>query len=76
MVVDLSGVESIDSAGLGELVLAHMWAEAAGYELKFASPNRAVRYLFQQTNLNSVFDLYASIPEAMAAMHQGSAELA
>src|ERR1700741_2641556 len=29
MVVDLAGVESVDSAGLGELVLTHMWAEAA-----------------------------------------------
>jgi anti-anti-sigma regulatory factor len=26
MVVDLTGVESVDSAGLGKLVLLHMWA--------------------------------------------------
>ena len=34
MVLDLAEVESVDSAGLGELVLLHMWAEAAGYALK------------------------------------------
>src|SRR6266853_1630249 len=28
MVVDLAGVDSVDSGGLGELVLTHMWAEA------------------------------------------------
>jgi anti-anti-sigma regulatory factor len=38
MVVDLAGIDSVDSGGLGELVLTHMWAEAAGYTLKFACP--------------------------------------
>lgn len=70
MVVDLAGVDSVDSSGLGELVLTHMWAEAAGYTLKFASPRKSVRHLFEITNLVSVFDVYASVPEAMAAMAQ------
>ena len=69
MVVDLSGVKAADSAGLGELVMAHMWAEAAGYDLRFASPNKTVRYLLELTNLVSVFDIYASVPEAVAAMY-------
>jgi len=68
MVVDLAAVDSVDSAGLGELVLLHMWAEAAGYTLKFASPNKSLRHLFELTNLAAVFDVYASVPEAMAAM--------
>jgi anti-sigma B factor antagonist len=68
MIVDLSGVESINSAGLGELVLTHMWAEAAGFELKFAGPRKSVRQLFELTNLVSIFDLYSSVPEAMAAI--------
>ncbi len=68
MVVDLAGVDSVDSGGLGELVLTHMWAEAAGYTLKFACPKKSVRHLFEITNLVSVFDVYASVPEAMEAM--------
>ncbi|MFY9561054.1 MAG: STAS domain-containing protein [Terriglobales bacterium] len=68
MVVDLAGVEAVDSAGLGELVLLHMWAEAAGYSLKLASPHKSVRHLFELTNLVSVFDAYGSVAEAMAAM--------
>jgi anti-sigma B factor antagonist len=71
MIVDLSGVESIDSAGLGELVLTHMWAEAAGFELKFAGPRTAVLELFELTNLVSIFDIYPGVPEAMAAMSPG-----
>ncbi len=70
MVINLAGVDSVDSGGLGELVLTHMWAEAAGYTLKFASPKKAVRNLFEVTNLVSVFDIYGSVPEAMAAMAQ------
>ncbi len=70
MVVDLAGVDSVDSGGLGELVMTHMWAEAAGYTLKFACPKKSVRHLFEITNLVSVFDIYASVPEAMAAMVQ------
>ncbi len=70
MVVNLAGVDSVDSGGLGELVLTHMWAEAAGFTLKFACPKKSVRHLFEITNLVSVFDVYASVPEAMAAMIQ------
>jgi anti-anti-sigma factor len=70
MVVDLAGVDSIDSGGLGELVLTHMWAEAAGHTLKFACPSKSVRHLFEVTHLVSVFDVYASVPEAMTAMVQ------
>ena len=68
MVVDLAGVDAVDSGGLGELVLTHMWAEAAGYTLKYASPRKSVRRLFESTNLAAVFDVFDSVPEAMAAM--------
>ena len=69
MVVDLAGVEVVDSAGLGELVLLHMWAEAAGFSLKFASPRNSVRRLLELTNLSAVFDAYGSVNEAMAATY-------
>jgi len=76
MVVNLAEVTTFDSDALGELVLTHMWAEAAGYELKYASPSDAVRRLFETTNLVSVFDVYASVPEALTAMHQEEVQLA
>ena len=74
MVVDLAGVDSIDSGALGELVLTHMWAEAAGDIVMFASPRKSVRHFLETTNLLSVFDVYASVPEAIAAMVLDEAE--
>ena len=70
MVVDLAAVHALDSGALGELVMTHLWAEAAGYTLIFASPSNAVRGLFESTNLVSVLDVYASLDEALAAMRQ------
>jgi anti-sigma B factor antagonist len=70
MVVDLAGVEMVDSAGLGELVLLHMWAEAAEYTLKFASPRKSVRQRLELTNLVSVFDAYPSVADAIASIYQ------
>jgi anti-anti-sigma factor len=75
MVVDLAGIDSVDSGGLGELMLTHMWAEAAGYTLKFASPRKSVLDLFEITNVVSVFDVYASVPQAIEAMCQEEAQL-
>lgn len=68
LVVDLAGVISLDSGALGELVVTQMWAEAAGYEVKFASPTDSVRRLFEATNLESVLDVYSTAEDALEAM--------
>jgi anti-anti-sigma regulatory factor len=70
MVLDLSEVQALDSGALGELVMTHMWAEAAGYALPFACPSNPIRALLESTNLVSVFDVYASVEDAIVAMRQ------
>jgi len=70
MIVDFSAVQSLDSDALGELVMIHLWAEAAGYALPFASPSDSLRDLFENTHLISIFDVYASVDEAIRAMRQ------
>jgi len=69
MVVDLAAVRSLDSGALGELVLTHMWAEAAGYELRFSSPTEPIQQLFESTNLISVFNVYATVEDALETLH-------
>lgn len=76
MVVDLASITSLDIDALGELVLTHMWAEAAGYELRFSNPTDSVRRLFESTNLISVFDLHSTVESALAAMSQAEPQSA
>ncbi|HZQ22031.1 MAG TPA: STAS domain-containing protein [Terriglobales bacterium] len=64
VILDVSEVDTIDSAGLGELVLLHMWSEGNGCPIRIAGPNARIRNLLQITNLVSVFRLYASVEEA------------
>ena len=67
VVLDLSGVSSIDSAGIGELAFLHTWARSQNAELKCASPSPLVRDLLDLTNLDSVLEIHSSIDEALAA---------
>ncbi len=67
VVLDLGGVSSIDSAGIGELVLLHSWARSKNADLKCASPSPLVRELLDLTNMDSVLDIHPSLGEALAA---------
>jgi anti-sigma B factor antagonist len=67
IVLELSGVEMIDSAGLGELVVILMWAQASRRSIKLAAPPNNVRELLQLTNLASVFEIHPTVDEAVLA---------
>lgn len=67
VVLDLSGVQSIDSAGIGELVFLHTRAQSQNADLKCASPSRFVRGLLDLTNVDSVLEIHPSVGEALAA---------
>jgi anti-anti-sigma regulatory factor len=73
VVLDLSGVTSIDSAGIGELAFLHTWARAQNADLKFASPTPFVRDLLGLTNLDSVLEIHPSLCEALAAFQSAEA---
>ena len=65
VVLDLEGVQGVDSAGLGELVVAHISAEEQGKTVKMVGANRAVSELFELTNLISVLAMYPNVAAAM-----------
>lgn len=70
LVLDLSGVESIDSAGIGELALVQTWAKEQDAELKCAGPNSLVRTLLDLTNLDSVLEVHPSIDSALESFRE------
>jgi anti-anti-sigma factor len=67
VVLDLSGVSSIDSAGIGELILLHTRAQSQKAEMKYASPRPMVREVLGLTNVDSVLEIHASVCDALAA---------
>ncbi|HVI06905.1 MAG TPA: STAS domain-containing protein [Candidatus Binatia bacterium] len=71
VVLDLGGVSSMDSAGIGELVFLHTWAQARKADLKCANPGPLVRDLLHLTNLNSVLEIHPSVHEALEAFQPG-----
>jgi anti-sigma B factor antagonist len=73
VVLDLSGVSSIDSAGIGELVFLHTSAQSQNADLKYASPSLLVRELLDLTNLDSILEIHPSVCEALAAFQPAEA---
>jgi len=68
LILDLQGVSAIDSAGLGELVALHMWAQANCCLLKMVGLSSRIRRLLEMTNLTSVFEIYATEADAIAEL--------
>jgi anti-sigma B factor antagonist len=57
ILLNLSGVDFIDSAGLGELVRTHASIHNHGGQLKLVNPSRTVYDLLRVTKLDRVFDI-------------------
>jgi|SRR5437868_6795786 len=57
ILLNLEGVDFIDSAGLGELVRAHASVRAHDGQLKLVRPNANVQQLLQISKLDRVFEI-------------------
>jgi anti-sigma B factor antagonist len=57
IVLNLSGVDFVDSSGLGELVRTHTSVRHHGGQLKIASPSKNVADLFRMTKLDRVLEI-------------------
>jgi anti-sigma B factor antagonist len=67
IVVDLSGVDRIDSTGMGLLVRFLSRLRNKGGDLRLSSPSQFVRKLLAATRLDSVFLVYTSDYNAIAS---------
>jgi anti-anti-sigma factor len=70
LVLDLSGVSSMDSAGIGELALLQTWALERNVNLKCAGANSLVRTLLDLTNLDTVLEVHPSIESALESFRE------
>ena len=67
LVLDLSGVEYIDSAGLSALLLAQRQQVHHHGDMRIAGASDDVRSLLSLTALDRVFPMYETVEEALAA---------
>ena len=63
LVVDFSGVQFMDSSGLGTLVGSLKYMGAGGV-IEIAAPCDAVRKVLRLTRMNKVFNVLDSVPSA------------
>lgn len=67
IVINMHGVQYIDSGGLGTLVGLYSSARAVGGELKLASLNAKTLELLHITKLHTVFDVHHTETQAVLA---------
>lgn len=67
VVLEFSDVKAMDSAGIGELVLVHMQAQAFECAIRLAAPRPQVQGLLELTNVASLFEIYPTLESALAS---------
>lgn len=67
LVVDLDGVDFLDSTGLGVLVNARKRITGAGGRFSVASSNPRITKLFSITGLDELFDIHPDTDSAVSA---------
>jgi anti-sigma B factor antagonist len=67
LVIDLSGVSYIDSAGLAALIQAMQKVEAYGGKFRLAGLQETVRSIFEISRLDQVFQIFPDAEGALAA---------
>ena len=67
ILIDLGGVTTMDSSGVGELVSAYTTVTNRGGKLKLANIPSKVSDILQITQLIQVFEVYDSVAEAVGS---------
>ncbi len=67
VVVDLTGVDFIDSSGLGSLIALLKRISERGGDMKIAGLQKKVRMVFEITRAFKVFDIFENADEALHA---------
>lgn len=71
LVIDLSGVDFLDSTGLGVIVGLLKRVRTHDGELAVAGAENHVRKVFDITRISDVLPMYATVDEACAAIANG-----
>lgn len=70
VVLNASGVSTIDSSGVGELVASFSSLKRNGGSLKIATPSKFVREVLQITRLPTIIEVHETVEAALAAFEK------
>jgi anti-sigma B factor antagonist len=74
IILNFSQVNSIDSAGVGELAGAYVPVKSKGGELKFLNPTKKVHDMLKITQLDRVFAVYIDEQTAIRSFSESAGE--
>ena len=72
LILDMSGVPFVDSAGLGTLVAMYLRAQKTMCKLVLAGVNDQVKALAEMTQVSQFFPIYPTVKDAQTALSQQS----
>jgi anti-sigma B factor antagonist len=67
LILDMGGVNYMDSSGVGELTGAYISAKNKGSELKLLNLTKKIDDLMQITKLSTIFEIYTDEAEALGS---------
>jgi anti-sigma B factor antagonist len=65
IIVDLSGLQIITSAGLGALLKLHRKAQELNCDLRLAAPQPAIEDVLRTSRLDHIFNISATMSDAL-----------
>lgn len=68
LILDLSEVPSVDSMAVGALVRTYVFCNKSGRKLMLVGVNHRVKNVLRLTGVDSLFESYATMSEAEAAI--------
>jgi anti-sigma B factor antagonist len=74
IILNLSQVNSMDSAGVGELAGAYVPVKSKGGDLKFLNPTKKVYDMLKITQLDKVFEVYIDEQTAIRSFSGSAGE--
>lgn len=74
IILNFSQVNSMDSAGVGELAGAYVPVKSKGGELKFLNPTKKVHDMLKITQLDKVFEVYIDEQTAIRSFAESAGD--
>jgi anti-sigma B factor antagonist len=67
LLIDLSGVDAMDSLGISDLISAYTFVQRSGGDLKILRPSKKIQVLMEIAALDQLFEIFAEEGDAFGS---------